>query len=356
MADRSQQTEQPTQRRVEKARREGQFLSARELVSALQFMVFLALASAGGQSWLRSFSETVRRLLRRAFAEPLTDTALTHLAWELFRAHLLPLAMAGMAVALATVALRLATTRFGVSFKQLAPDPARLNLLTRLRELPGQNLPALAQAVVLMPLFCWAVYGIARDNLDGFMALPLEGVAAGMARINSSLHDLLWKAAGLFLVFGAADLFRQYRRYRNSLRMSKQELRDEMKESEGNPQMKMRIRRIQRDRLRRQMMKQVPTATAVVVNPTHYAVALRYSMDGMTAPVVVAKGKNWLALRIRQVAVEHQVPIIENAPLAQALYQGAEIGQEIPAHLYRAVAEVLAYVFKLMHRRPHDAR
>jgi flagellar biosynthetic protein FlhB len=121
-----------------------------------------------------------------------------------------------------------------------------------------------------------------------------------------------------------------------------------MKDIEGNPQMKARIRRLQRERVRRQMMRDVPKATAVVVNPTHFAVAIRYQMESMAAPVVVAKGKNYLALRIRQKAVEHQVPVVENPPLAQALYKSVDVGQEIPPHLYRAVAEILAYIFKLM--------
>ena len=127
-----------------------------------------------------------------------------------------------------------------------------------------------------------------------------------------------------------------------------------MKETEGNPQIKARIRRLQRDLARRKMMKEVPKATAVIVNPTHYAVAIRYEMESMAAPLVVAKGKNYLALRIRQMAVEHQVPIVENPPLAQALYKSADVGQEIPPHLYRAVAEILAYIFKLMHGRQVD--
>jgi flagellar biosynthetic protein FlhB len=153
------------------------------------------------------------------------------------------------------------------------------------------------------------------------------------------------------LLFGVVDLLRARQRFRKELRMSKQEIRDETKETEGNPQMKARIRRIQRERLRHKMMKEVPNATAVIVNPTHYAVALRYSLDSMSTPVVVAKGKNYLAQRIRQRAVESQVPIIENPPLAQALYRSVDVGQEIPAHLYRAVAEILAYVFKLMNSR-----
>jgi len=162
---------------------------------------------------------------------------------------------------------------------------------------------------------------------------------------------LLWRGAGLFLVFGLVDLVRERQRYRRDLRMSHQEIREEFKETEGNPQMKMRIRRMLRDRMRRSMMKEVPTATAVIVNPTHYAVAIRYQLDWASAPKVVAKGKNYLALRIRQRALDHQVPLIENPPLAQALYKSAEIGQEIPAHLYRAVAEILAYIYRLMQGR-----
>jgi flagellar biosynthetic protein FlhB len=147
------------------------------------------------------------------------------------------------------------------------------------------------------------------------------------------------------------DLWRQSRKHAAELRMSRQEIRDELKEAEGNPQTKARIRRIQRDLLRRKMMSQVPTATAVVVNPTHYAVALRYDMHAPGAPVVVAKGKNYLALRIKQKAIEHQVPIVENPPLAQSLYKSVQVGQEIPPALYRAVAEVLAYIYRVLNGR-----
>jgi flagellar biosynthetic protein FlhB len=158
----------------------------------------------------------------------------------------------------------------------------------------------------------------------------------------------MWKGAALFIVMGAIDFVRQNRRYTADLRMSKQELREEAKEMEGNPQVRARVRQLRREWLRRRMMSQVPTATAVIVNPTHYAVAIRYAIDSMTAPTVVAKGKNYLALRIRKKAVEYQIPIIENPPLAQALYKSVDVGQEVPAHLYRAVAEILAYIYRIM--------
>jgi flagellar biosynthetic protein FlhB len=348
MADHSGKTEQPTQRRVQKARKEGQFLSAREFVAALQFIVFLALLGAGGARWLAQFGQTARALFSFAFRGELSPQVLSHIAWQLFWTHLLPLILAGAAVVMVTLGIRLGTTRFGFSLKRLAPDPKRLNPFSKLRELPRQNLAALVEAALLLPLFLGAVYVIARDRLEAFLLLPLQSVASGASLLGASLMDLLWKAAGLFVVFGAVDLFRQMRRYQQDLRMSKQEIREEMKDIEGNPQMKARIRRLQRERMRRQMMKEIPKATAVIVNPTHFAVAIRYQMEAMAAPVIVAKGKNYLALRIRQKAVEHQVPVIENPPLAQALYKSVDVGQEIPAHLYRAVAEILAYIFKLM--------
>ncbi len=350
MADASK-TEQATPKRLEKAREEGQFASAREMVSALQFMVFLALLGAGGAKWFAGFRTLTRALFERAFAGDITPEDLTRTARLLFVQVFLPLILGGVAVALATLLVRLLTTRFGLSLKKLAPDPGRLNPLAKLRELPKQNLPALLQAMVLLPVFLWAVYAIAREKLESFLVLPLGSVEHGAVFLASSLMELFWKAAAAFFVFGAVDLYRQMQRHKRDLMMSKQEVREEFKDVEGNPQMKQRIRRLQRDRARRNMMKEVPTATAVIVNPTHYAVAIRYQMDSMSAPMVVAKGKNYLALRIRQKAIENQVPIIENPPLAQALYKSVEVGQEIPAHLYRAVAEILAYIFKLMNGR-----
>lgn len=348
MPDKSGKTEDPTQRRLEKARKEGQFPQAKEFIAALQFVAFLSLLGAGGAEWFAGFRQTARAIFALAFAGELHPADLTSLAWAICRRHILPLAAIGMAITVLTLALRLATTKFGFSWKKLAPEAARFNPISKLRELPRQNLPQVMQALMLLPLFLGAVYVLARDKLDNFLTLPMQTVDSGYRFLGSSLMELFWKAAGLFVIFGSIDLFRQLRRHKQDLRMSKQEIKDEMKELEGNPQMKAKIRRIQRDRARRQMMKEVPTATAVVVNPTHFAVAIRYELDSMAAPRVVAKGKNYLALRIRQKAIDHGVPLIENPPLAQALYKSVEVGQEIPPHLYRAVAEILAYIFKLM--------
>jgi len=351
MSDRGQKTEQATARRLERARREGQFPTSRQFVPAAQFMAFTAIVGRWGGEWLDAARQTTRFLVARAFAPDLQIPDFVRLTGDLLWRLFLPLVLAGGALVIVTLAAQLAVTRFGISAKKLTPDFNRLNPLARLRELPRQNLNALIQAMVLLPLFGASVYFICRDRFDQFFVLPLEGVEAGARQVGTSLIALLWRGAGLFLVFGLVDLVRERQRYRRDLRMSHQEIREEFKETEGNPQMKMRIRRMLRDRMRRSMMKEVPTATAVIVNPTHYAVAIRYQLDWASAPKVVAKGKNYLALRIRQRALDHQVPLIENPPLAQALYASAEIGQEIPAHLYRAVAEILAYIYRLMQGR-----
>ncbi len=351
MPEAGQRTEEATPKRLDKARREGQFPAAREFVSAMQFLTFVAVLAAGGKQWLQELRQLTRIGIETAFAGGPTAAQTADLSRVLLLRVLGLLAPAGGMLLLVTFGMQMIATRMGFSLKKLQPEIKRLNPLAKLRELPRQNLPALLKAVVMLPLFGLAVYGIVRDNLAAYLALPFREVDAGFRQACASLGALLWKAAGVFLLLGCLDLFRERRRYRRDLRMSKQEIRDEIKEAEGNPQMKSRIRRIQRDRLRHQMMKEVPKATAVVVNPTHYAVALRYALDSMATPVVVAKGKNYLAQRIRLRALEHEIPIIENPPLAQALYRSVEVGQEIPAHLYRAVAEILAYVFRLMNGR-----
>jgi flagellar biosynthetic protein FlhB len=205
----------------------------------------------------------------------------------------------------------------------------------------------LMQALVLLPLFAWILYALVNAHWNDFLILPRMNVESSMTRVATILSALLWKSAVVLLVLGCIDLFRQRRRWMSQLRMTKQEVREEQKEVEGNPLIRMRIRRLQREALRRRMMEQVPKATAVIVNPTHFAVAIRYQPSSMAAPKVVAKGKNHLALRIRDLAIRSQVPVIENPPLAQSLFRSAEVGQEIPAHLYQAVAEVLAYIYRL---------
>jgi len=352
MADKDQRTEQPTQRRLKKAREEGRFPSARVFVSALQFLAFVAMLSAFGLPWILDLRNVIAAILRHAMAPQLAPSDVIYFGLRLLQHVLTPLLTLGGVMIAITVAVQLGVTRMGISLKGLTPNVQRLNPMSRLRQLPKQNLAALLQAAVMIPVFGVVLYALVRDNFDTYFLLPLRSIASGALLVATSIQTLLWKASMLFVVFGAVDLLRQKQRYQQDLKMSKQDIRDEFKEIEGNPIIKQRLRRLRRDMARRRMMHEVPKATAVIVNPTHYAVALSYSMGMLGAPRVVAKGKNYLALRIRQKAVDNQVPLIENPPLAQALYKSVDVGQEIPAEFYRAVAEVLAYIFKLMNGRP----
>jgi flagellar biosynthetic protein FlhB len=351
MPDQGQRTEKATKRKLDKARREGQFPSSREFLASLQFLTFTSLLSAGAPGLLERARVMMRHFLAAAFHRDLSAHNLPRLYRESVGHMFQPLVWLGVCLSGVALAGQLASTRLGLSPSKLAPDLKRLNPLEKIRNLPGQNFASFYQALLLLPLVIAAVWAVAGQNLVAFAGLSRESLGPALGVVAASLKNLLWKAAFLFAAIGALDFWRVYRRHNKSLRMSKQEVRDEHKETEGDPQIKGRVRRIQRDLARRNMLREIPNATAVIVNPTHYSVAIRYEMEGMAAPLVLAKGKNYMALRIRQIAVDHQIPIVENQPLAQALYASAEVGQEIPAHLYRAVAEVLAYIFKIMHPR-----
>jgi flagellar biosynthetic protein FlhB len=242
-------------------------------------------------------------------------------------------------------------TKLGFNLGRLAPQVNRLNPLTRLKDLPGQNLKSLGEALVLIVAISLFLRSFLAAHAELLLRLPLEGVRAGAAQVAGAVDSLLWKAAALFIVFGSFDLFQNYRRQMKTLKMTKEEVRQENKGNEGDPHIKQRIRRLRRELLGRRMMREVPRATAVIVNPTHFAVAIRYDTQTMASPIVVAKGKNWLALRIRQVAVENEVPVVENAPLARALYSAVEVGSAISPEFYKAIAEILAYVYRLMGRK-----
>jgi flagellar biosynthetic protein FlhB len=297
---------------------------------------------------MTGLEEALRLGLRQAFAATLTAADLVILMKRLSAVVLLPLAWLGAALLGATILLQMLSTSFGFSLAKLGPRFDRLNPAARLKQLPGNNFVNFLQAAILIPLMLWLTWQLVEQRMADILRLPLLPVAASASAAGELVRDCLRKAAFVLMVLGSILLFRERARYNARLRMTKQEVKDELRENEGNPQTKARVRRIQRDLRRRNMMREVPKATAVVVNPTHYAVALRYDQGSMKAPEVVAKGKNYLAARIRALATENQVPIIENPPLAQTLYKAVDIGQEIPPQLYRAVAEILAYVFQLM--------
>ena len=351
MADNSQKTEKPTQKRLEKAHKDGDFPAAREFVASIQFFAFVTLAASYFPGWMQDLQTVMRASVARAFGHSLGPGELITVFTTLTVVTMKPLAILGGLLLALTALLQSASTSVGLSFARLAPKMSRLNPMGKLRDLPSHNMGNLFQALVMVPVMLWITWGLVKDKLPEIMRLPLMPAAVAANVAGGLVHQALKKASFALVLLGTVMLARERIRYNQHLKMSKQEIRDESKESEGSPQVKAKIRKFQRDLRRKNMMKDVASATAIIVNPTHYAVALKYEHSGFAAPKVVAKGRNYLAARIRYRAIENQVPIVENPPLAQALYKTVEVGQEIPPHLYRAVAEILAYVFRLANPR-----
>lgn len=346
-----QRTEKPTSQRLKKARDKGQFPTAKEFVSAAQFLVLTIVATSWFGGWFESAKSGFRSALLLAFQQKLELADFIHMVRSLVAGTFLTLAPAAAILLGTTLAFQIGSTNMGVSFAKLAPDFKRFNPMARLKEIPRQNVPAVLQACALLAVVGYMIYGIALAHLPVFLMLPLASIPAGLSVVGGAFRQVLWRCTAVLVVIGLIEMFRHRWQYNNDLAMTKQEVRDEHRDQEGDPQIKGRIRRLRRDLLRRQMMKEIPQATAVIVNPTHYAVAIRYEAGGMSSPKVLAKGQNYMALRIRTIATEAGVPIIENPPLARALYQSVEVGHEIPPDFYRAVAEVLAYIYRMMGTR-----
>jgi flagellar biosynthetic protein FlhB len=188
-------------------------------------------------------------------------------------------------------------------------------------------------------------FAVIRQNMGAIVVASNTGLWRFVSFLLTVIFEVAWKSALLLLVWSMVDYFLTWRKAEGDLKMSKEEMRQESKDNDGNPQIKMRIRRLQKQMRRQLMLKETEKATVVVTNPTHFAVALLYSMD-MGAPVVIAKGRNLLAQKMKEIARWKEIPVLENPPLAQALYKTVEVGQTIPANLYTAVAEVLAFVYR----------
>lgn len=350
MPERDQKTQNATPQRLKKAREEGNYPVSKEFVSAVEFSFLIAILLATQAHWRGALMRGLRSMLRSAFA---TDVSAAHVRFatlEVFSSWFFPIAIAALAILSTSVIVQLAVTGFGLACVKLAPDFSRLDPISRLRDLPKRNLTSVGEAILFLSLLCYVGWKILKQWTPEFMCLPYLSLGSDCLYLGRAFENLFLLTAAIIFVWGTIDLFRQQRRYSQELKMTKQEVKEEWRQNEGSPEIKIRIRRLRHELLRRRMIAEIPKASAVIVNPTHFAVALHYEHKAMAAPRVVAKGKQVLAIRIRDIARQHQVPIIENPPLAKALYNNCEVGEEIPENLYKAVAEVLAYIFRLLNK------
>lgn len=349
MADDSdlEKTEPASPRRLEKAREEGQVARSRELST------FAMLAAGVAGLWMSAdrISQGFALLMRHGMQfEPATamdpQRMLAVAARSGADALIAIMPLLGLLV-LAAVAAPMALGGWLFSAKSLAPNFGRLNPMKGLgRMFSTQGLVELGKGIAKTILVgCVAYWAVARDK-DAVLGLMTQSPRVSLPYVGELIVVCCAFIVASLLLIAAIDVPFQLWQHAKKLRMTKEEVRQEHKEAEGDPHIKAQIRQAQRAAARRRMMQDVPKADVIVTNPTHFAVALQYS-DAMRAPKVLAKGTDLVAARIRELGAENNIPILEAPPLARALHRHVEIGQEIPAQLYTAVAEVLAWVFQL---------
>jgi flagellar biosynthesis protein FlhB len=344
-------TEKPTPRRLREARRKGQVARSRDLVQSGAMAAALMAIAWSGAAMVDGLGRALREALAGLHRFPARDLRIEEMT---------PLALSGLGTLavlvgpVALTALVATVTLFAIqggwvfANAALQPNFGRLNPVNGVKKLGfsagGIDTVKMVLLVAVLGFLGYRVVSATLAQSARFARLsPFDAGRAGW----DDAASLLKQCALAMLVFGGADYAVQRWRLTRSLRMTKQEVKDDLKLAEGNPEIKARIRRIQLTQARQRMLAAVPKATVVITNPTHYAVALEYERAALAAPRVVAKGRGHLAQKIKSIAREHGVPMVENVPLAQALYKSSEVGDFIPAALFEAVAEVLAYLIRL---------
>jgi flagellar biosynthesis protein FlhB len=342
-----EKSEAPTPKRLRDARKRGEVAKSQELVT-----VGVLLAAAGGMRWIgpdiaHYLQESLRHaMLRPAETELTAQSAISLARTNAFEFLLAMLPFFGLLV-LAAVAFNVVQTGFLLSGQKLKPKLSNISPKTGLRRIYGmEGLVNLLRALFKMGVVAGVAGFTMYTRLDDIVMLGAEPVSVAVGTIASLAFDIALRIIVVLFILTLLDYLWQRRQHIKRLRMTKHDVKQEFKESEGDPQIRAALKQKRQSMLNR-MIAEVPDADVVVTNPVHYAVALKYDPVSMSAPVVVAKGERLLAQRIKEVARNAGVPVLEEPPLARALFKAVSIGSPIPANLYQAVAEVLAWVYAL---------
>jgi flagellar biosynthetic protein FlhB len=347
-----EKTEEASGHKLSQARQKGQVPKSQEVSAAVTLLAggfFLLLMAPAGWDRVVGVYRHVYTLAS-ASGQELDALALSRLVSKEALALILPLALCVLAASVAINLYQLGG--FIVSGAAIVPKLDKLNMIAGLgRMFKLRTLVDCVKSVFKLFVIFLVCYLVLRDRLEDFV-LMVDMAPAAIARLALSVAaELFFKTVLLLLVLAILDYGYQRWQFMQDMKMTKQEVKDEYKQIEGDPIVKNRIRQAQREASKRRQLNQVPEADVVVSNPTHFAVALLYDQSQAPAPVVVAKGQDYMALRIKDIAKEAKVPIVENRPLAQALYRSAEVGQAIPAEFYKAVADVLSYIYRVKGRK-----
>jgi flagellar biosynthetic protein FlhB len=345
-----EQTEKPTPKRREEARKKGQVPRSQELAGAVIFFVAVFIVYGFFGRALSGIEGSIQGAFVHVGATREEPTI--HSVWLGFIAAVAPVGFFLFLLLLAAFAIGLLANiaQFGFLFtpKTIVPTFSKINPLTGFGRLFSKQIAInLLKQLLKLGAVLVIVYSVISHNLGLFAQVGQATPQAFVVMIAAVIFEIAWKFGALLVIVGILDYAWMRYQLEDSLKMSKTEVKDEHRQSEGNPEAKGALKRRQREFARKRMMSAVPRATVVVTNPTHFAVALEWNEVDMEAPVVIAKGADLLAKRIRELAVQHNIPIMENPPLARTLYDKVELDQAIPPNLYAAVAQVIAFVFKL---------
>ncbi len=346
--DKSQKTEQPTDRKLQKAKEEGDVPKSQEISGWFTLAAGLAIFAFMASSVSSDLADLLKIFLARPHEMSLDVGSALQLAAATGMRLVAVLGLAFLALMIAAIAGNLAQTGLMFTPKKLAPKLDKLNPIEGVKRMFGpQGWMNFFKGVGKMALVAGAIAIVLWPRRDDLMALPAAAPIAILNEVYDASIQLLIAALIVYAVIAAVDFAFQKREFIERNKMSMKEIRDEFKETEGDPMVRAKLRQIRQERAQRRMMAKVPEAAVVITNPTHYAVALEYEQGRTPAPIVIAKGVEEVALRIRELAGEHDIPIVEDPPLARALYAVAELEEPIPPEHYAAVAKVIGYVLSL---------
>lgn len=346
--DNSQKTEDPTQKRLEDALKKGSVPFSREVTSFLMLLVFAFTIISLLPFMMKKTAQQLTQFIAQPHLLEMNATSSIIIAKTIIFEMLSLLAIPTLILVTVVILSAILQHGFILSTDNLMPKLERVSPLAGIKRLFSlRSLVEFAKGVLKM-LFVGIVALLAvYPEMHKLKSLPSEGFIAMLIFLASLAKRMLIGICSVMFLMAIIDFLYQKFEYIKSMRMSKHDIKEEFKQTEGSPEIKAKLRELRAKRAGKRMMADVPNADVVITNPTHYSVALKYESDKTEAPVLVAKGKDLVALRIRELAKENNVPIVENPPLARALFNAVEIGNEIPLEHYNAVAEVIRYVYKL---------
>lgn len=346
-----EKTEQGTSKRQEEAREKGQVAKSRELPSVAVLVACLIYFYFNIGGLLQKLMALMASLLRSAGSTSITvDSVPSYLAGLIVQTALLLAPLCGIVFLVALLA-NVVQIGFLFSSSSVEPQFSRINPIKGLENLFSlRSLVEFIKNILKMSVIGLISYNVIRNEISHCLPLAEESIWGIMVYMGRISFKILLDTCWVLIILAIFDYLYQRWEYDKSLRMSRQEIKEEYKNTEGDPIIKARIKHLQREMARKRMMAAVPTADVVITNPTHLAVALKYDQEKRSAPYIVAKGAGLIAEKIRELARENKVPVIENKPLAQVLYKMVKIEETIPENLYRSVAEILAYVYSLRHK------